>query len=91
MGRLERRIFQLNDEIAALRDAETLAREELIMHQHIDDDAQRDAAVSDAPIDRADAAETRADVARARSVVEGLIRKREKLEAKRDRLISKLS
>ncbi|MEN8233562.1 MAG: hypothetical protein ABFR89_01390 [Actinomycetota bacterium] len=90
MGRREERLFRLNDEIAALRRDEDLAREEIIMLQHLDDDAQRDAAVSEHPIDRADAKETAADVRRMEEHADDLRRKRQKLEAKRDRLVSKL-
>ena len=43
MRRRERKLFKINDEIAALREAERLAEEELIFHQHLDDDAKRDA------------------------------------------------
>ena len=90
MRRIERRLFQLNDEIAALRRSEELAREELIFHEHLNDDAQRDAVVSGSPIDRADARETGADVARFQRHIAKLVRTREKLEAQRDRLIEKL-
>ncbi|MEN8112926.1 MAG: hypothetical protein ABFS21_00950 [Actinomycetota bacterium] len=89
MGRREERVFRLNDEIAALRRDEELAGEEVIMLQHIDDDAQRDAAVSERPIDRADAKETAGDVRRMQQHVKDLEQKREKLERKRDRLIGK--
>jgi len=49
MGRREERIFRMNDEIGALQRDEELAAEELIMLQHLDDDAQRDAAAYDEP------------------------------------------
>lgn len=90
MRRIERRLFQLNDEIAAVRRAEDLAREELIYHEHLNDDAQRDAAVSDSPIDRADARETGSDVERFKRHIANLVKTREKLEAQRDRLVKKL-
>ncbi len=91
MRRIERRLFQINDEIAALHKDEALAREELIFHEHLNDDAQRDAAVSGNPIDRADARETRSDVERFRRHIEKLRTTREKLESQRDKLIRKLS
>ncbi|HSF85253.1 MAG TPA: hypothetical protein VLG28_06260 [Acidimicrobiia bacterium] len=90
MRRIERRLFQLNDEIAALRRDEELAREELIFHEHLNDDAQRDAIVSDSPIDRADARETGADVARFKRHIAKIEKTRLRLEAQRDRLIRKL-
>ncbi len=46
-----------------MRDEE-LAAEELIMLQHLDDDAQRDLGSDDQPMDRADAKEASGDVAR---------------------------
>jgi hypothetical protein len=91
MGRREERIFRLNDEIRALRRDEELAAEELIMLQHLDDDAQRDAAVSSNPLDRADARETAGDVARMRVHIADLADDRERLERKRDHLLEKLA
>jgi hypothetical protein len=90
MKRIERRIFALGDEIERLREAERLAREELVYHEHLDDDARRDAAVSDSPLDRDDARVTGQDVARARKVVEKLAAKRLVLEGRRQALIEKL-
>ncbi len=90
MGRIEQRLFRLNDEIAALRRDEERVAEELNVHRHLDDDARRDAAVSNSPIDRADARDTAADVARFESALAALQRQREKLEAKREKLLAKL-
>ncbi len=90
MGRIEQRLFRLNDEIAALRRDEERVADELNVHRHLDDDARRDAAVSNSPIDRADARDTAADVARFESALAALQRQREKLEAKRDKLLAKL-
>ena len=91
MGRREERIFRLNDEIQSLARDEDLAAEELIMLQHLDDDAQRDVATYDQPMDRADAKETSGDVKRMEQHIEDLQREREKLERKRDRLVKRLS
>ncbi len=90
MRRIERKLFQLGDEIETLLRAEELATEELIYHQHLNDDAQRDAAVSDHPIDRADARETGGDVARFEKHLDDLRRRRAKLEAKRQRYLKRL-
>lgn len=90
MRRIERRLFRLQDEIAALEQAERLAREELSYHQHLNDDAQRDAAVSGNPLDRADARETAGDVARFERHLETLRRKRTRLEEQRTMLLAKL-
>ncbi len=90
MKRIERKLFQLGDEIDALRKAEELAADELTYHEHLNDDTQRDAAVSGSPIDRADARETAGDVARFERHLAQLQNRREKLEAKRLRLLEKL-
>ena len=90
MKRIERKLFQLSDEIAALQRAETLAAEELIYHEHLNDDTQRDAAVSGSPLDRADARETASDVARFAKHVDELRRRRLKLEEKRTKLLARL-
>ncbi len=55
---IETKLFKLNDTIEALRREENLVAEELDYHRHIDDDAQRDAAVSDDWQDRAFARDT---------------------------------
>ena len=90
MGRLESRIFKLNDAIAAIMREEQLVAEELSFHRHLNDDAQRDAAVSGHPFDRADARETEGDVARFESSLRVLAARREKLEQKRDRLLARM-
>lgn len=90
MRRIERRLFHINDEIAALRRDQRLAEEELSFHEHLNDDTQRDAVVSDNPIDRADARDTAGDVRRFEIHIADLRRKRAMLEAKRDRLVDKL-
>jgi hypothetical protein len=91
MKRIERKLFRLTDEIAALKRAETLAAEELTYHEHLNDDTQRDAAVSGSPIDRSDARETASDVARFRRHLDDLRKRRERLEARRQRLLVRLS
>ena len=90
MKRIERKLFQVADEIAKLRAAEELAEQELTYHEHLNDDTQRDAAVSNNPIDRADARETASDVARFRRHLDDMRTRRERLEEKRQRLLAKL-
>ena len=90
MKRIERKLFRISDEIEALRRAEQLARDELTYHEHLNDDTQRDAAVSDSPIDRADARETASDVARFSRHLDDLRRRRLKLEEKRTKLLARL-
>jgi ubiquinone biosynthesis protein UbiJ len=90
MGRLERRLLRLTDDITKLRRRRDLVAEELRFHEHLDDDARRDAAVSDHPLDRADARDTAADVARFRRSLADLEHRVGKLESKRDALLQKL-
>jgi len=89
MKRTERTLFRLGDEITALDEAIRLAREELIFHDHLNDDARRDAAVSESPIDRSDARETGGDVRRMRDHIDDLEKHRRKLDERRRRLLSK--
>ena len=90
MGRLERRVVKLNEEIASQRRELELVTEELRYHSHINDDAQRDAAVSDSPFDRADARSTSSDVARFERSERSIIERITKLEKKRDALVERL-
>jgi len=90
MGRLERRIFGLNDEIERLGAELRQAEAELSVHRHLADDAVRDAAVYDSPLDREDARETSADVARFEGLIENLTNRIVKVSANRDRLVRKL-
>ena len=89
-NRIARRIFAINDEIARLQEELRLTAEELRIHEHLHDDAVRDAAVSGHPFDREDERETGADVARFRRTIDGLERRIHKLEAKRERLAERL-
>ena len=82
--------MRLNDEIAALLEQERQAFEESQIHRHLNDDAERDFAVSGHAFDRMDAEDTRGDVDRADRVVSRIRASREKLEAKRDKLLSRL-
>ena len=88
--RLQKRLFRLNDEILRLQEEERLTAEELYVLEHLDDDAQRDAAVG-GPLERDDARATAADVARFRRAVVVLREEREALEDKRDRLLARLA
>lgn len=89
MARLENRIFTLNDRLEVLAREERLVREELIMRRHLNDDAQRDAAVGDAE-DRALAYETQKDVDRFERLLRSIDAERQKLNAKRDKLLGRL-
>jgi hypothetical protein len=90
MTRLHERLLRLGDRIRSLAEDERLAVEELRIHEHLYDDAARDAAVSESAVDREDARETAADVARFERLVGDLRRRRGKLEEKRDRLAQRL-
>lgn len=91
MGWLERRILRLNDDLAKLRSERELVAEELRFHQHLNDDAQRDAAVSEHPLDRSDARATGSDVARFERSLSDLDDRLDRLAAKRDKLLGKLA
>jgi len=90
MRRTERRLFQLNDELTRLRRAAELTAGELEMHRHLDDDARRDAVVSGAPLDRAEARQTAKDVRQLEVALEDLRRHIVRLDTKRARLLSGL-
>lgn len=90
MSRNERRIFQINEELAELAGEEARVFEELQFHRHLHDDAQRDALVSDHPEDRALARQTAADVARFERAVAEVQTRRQKLEEKRSKLFGRL-
>ena len=87
---IETKLFKINDAIEALQREENLVAEELRYHQHIDDDAQRDAAVSDDWQDRSFARNTSADVTRFEKALADVAARRERLERKRDKLLSRL-
>ncbi|HUG75391.1 MAG TPA: hypothetical protein VMM81_06945 [Acidimicrobiia bacterium] len=89
MKRIERRILAIADQIAALDEQLRLTREELVIHQHLDDDARRDAAVG-GPIEREDARITGADVARFQAVADRLERELARLQEKHATLLSRL-
>lgn len=91
MGRLERRIFKLNDEIRRLEAELRQARAELDNHRSLADDAARDAAVYDTPFDREDLRETTSDVARFERVVAHFEEALEMATVTRDRLLAQLS
>jgi hypothetical protein len=88
--RAETKLFKINDAIEALQREEELVAEELRYHRHIDDDARRDAAVSDDWQDRSFARDTGADVQRFEKAVGDVRSRRERLERKRDKLLSRL-
>jgi hypothetical protein len=89
MRRIHHRIFSLNDQIDTIdREARQVAAE-LDYHRSINEDAQRDAAVGNY-IDREEAGLTAGDVRRFERTLARLSDKRQRLVAKRDRLLARL-
>ncbi len=89
MRRIERKIMKMNDRLAVLREDLRLLTEELNYHQHLDDDAQRDAALGDAE-DRALAYETNNDRLRFERLVRETQAQIEKMEIRRARFLTDL-
>lgn len=81
----------MNARIADLDDDIAQATAEVEMLQHIDDDAHRDALVSDNAEDRQVARMTRRDVQRAERHVDRLVRDRGRLVRKRAKAIDKIA
>ena len=85
------KIHSINAIIESIDDDIDRARAELGMLEHIDDDAQRDANVTDHAEDRQDARMTASDVARMTRHIEKLLTKRARTVRKRDAALAKLS
>lgn len=90
MGRLERRLLAVGDELDRVLEEERLISDELSYHRSLADDAARDAAVFGDPIERENAAVTASDVRRFERRLAKVIDRRQKLEARRARLLEKL-
>jgi len=90
MGRLERRLLVITDQLEAMQEEQRLLAEELSFHRSLADDAARDAAVYDDPIERENASLTAGDVGRSERRLERLADRRQKLETRRTRLLEKL-
>jgi hypothetical protein len=84
------KIHDLNAMIESLDGDIEQARAELGMLEHIDADAQRDAAVTEHAEDRQDARMTASDVARITNHIDRLLSKRAKTARKRDATLTKL-
>jgi demethoxyubiquinone hydroxylase (CLK1/Coq7/Cat5 family) len=85
--RIERRIFQLNDQLTSLASEQAAVEAELSALRLIDEDAQRDAAIG---YDRLEATSTRGDVRRFERALEAIARRRSDLADRRQRLIDRL-
>lgn len=87
--RIHHRIFSLNDRIEAIDGEARQVAAELEYHRAINDDAQRDAAMGNY-IDREEAGLTSADVRRFERALARLADTRNRLAAKRNRLLTRL-
>lgn len=81
------RVQALTDQLAQLDDEIQRVRDELSYHRSLADDAARDAAVYDDPVERENARITARDVTRFEKQLSRLEKRRMKLAAKRDRLL----
>ncbi len=90
MGRVAKQLFKIADQLVELDEEHHRVESELAYHRLIDDDAQRDAAVSGAQADRLEASATSKDVSRFEKRLREIAAKREKLHMKRARLLDKL-
>ena len=90
MGRIHKKLFSIADELLALNEEEARVAAELEYHSAINDDAQRDAIVSSAQVDRLEASATAKDVVRFRRRLGQIEARRRKLEGKRAALLAKL-
>lgn len=85
------RIRGINSQISVLERQISQVEIEVSMLRHIDDDAQRDATVSENYDDRAAAKMTHADVIRMNKQMSAMERTRDRLVKKRDWLIRRLA
>ena len=90
MARTGRRLFALNDQILLLDEEIVRVADELSYHQSLADDAARDAVVSDSPIEHENATMTARDVEQFQRTHQRLMIKRGRLDARRQRLQSRL-
>ena len=90
MPRAERQLFALNDRILLLDEELGRVVDELSYHRSLADDAARDAAVSDAPIEHENATMTARDVEQFQRRHQRLMKRKAKLESRRQRLMAKL-
>ena len=89
-SRIEAKLFKVNQRIIELREQESRTSAELDMLRSLDDDFQRDAAVTGNPGDRADAQRAHADVERFERVLADLAARRGRLESQRETLFARL-
>ena len=88
--KIARKLLRITDRMQALNAERGQVSSELVFHRHINEDAQRDAAVSETNEDRLEATATAADVRRFEKRLRDIDRELEKLERKRQSLLAKL-
>lgn len=91
MGRLERKLLAVMDELDRLGREEEQVDAELSFHRLINDDVVRDAAVSELDADRREAGATSADVRRFERRLAEIAARRAKLEGIRLDLTSRIT
>lgn len=91
MGRLERKLLAVIDELDHLAHEEEQVDAELSFHRLINDDVVRDAAVSELDVDRREAGATSADVRRFERRLAEMAARRAKLEGIRSDLTSRIT
>jgi hypothetical protein len=88
--RHERRLFRVADELARLRREEELVAGELELQRHVTDDVVRDAAVADAPAERAEAREATKNRDRLELALADVRRRIGQTETRRAELLQRL-
>jgi hypothetical protein len=90
MGRLERKLLAVIDELDRLSREREQVDAELSFHRLIHDDVVRDAAVSESDLDRREAGATGADVRRFERRLEEIAARTAKLERTRRDLMARI-
>ncbi len=90
MKRIEKKLFRVMDDLAALGEEERLLAAELAEHERLHHDARLDAIDGNAD-DRAAFAEIESDLARFQRALDELRNRRAALEEKRATLLAKLA
>lgn len=85
--RVEKKLLKVLDELEGLSAQRGLIEAELEAHRHINDDAQRDAAMG---IDRLEALSTRAEVTRFKRLLLDIVMRQGYLEETKNRLMSQM-
>lgn len=88
--RVERKLFAIADEMEELAEEFRRVDEELELHRHLADDAARDATVGGGEFDRLDAGLAAADVRRFERRLQEILRRRSKLDRRREKLLARL-